>query len=70
MNIDIRKSIINNFKDSSKEDIKQSIEESIKDNDDITLPGMGVFFELLWQQSNDQEKESILNHIYEKTKKS
>ncbi|MDO4963409.1 MAG: small acid-soluble spore protein SspI [bacterium] len=61
MNIDIRKSIINNFKDSTTSDIKESIESSIKDKEEITLPGLGVFFEILWNNSNDNEKENILN---------
>ena len=68
MNIDIRKSIINNFKQSSTQDIKESIIDSLNQKDDITLPGMGVFFELLWEESNDKEKKIILNNIYNKLK--
>ena len=45
MNIDIRKSIINNFKNNSKNDIKEAIISSMNENDEITLPGLGVFFE-------------------------
>ncbi len=52
MNIDIRKSIINNFKESSNDDIYESIVEAIRDHDDVTLPGLGVFFELLWLNSS------------------
>ena len=63
MNIDIRKSIISNFKDSTLEDIKNSIESSINDKDEITLPGLGVFFELLWENSNENEKNNILNSV-------
>lgn len=61
MNIDIRKSIINNFKDNTKEEIKEAIEESIKKQDEITLPGLGVFFELLWK--NTDQKETIIETI-------
>ena len=63
MNIDIRKSIINNFKDCNTEEIKESIETSIKDNDEITLPGIGVFFEILWNNSSEKDKEFILDKI-------
>ena len=52
MNIDIRVSIINNFKNSSVEEIKNSIERSIFDKDEITLPGLGVFFEIIWKNFN------------------
>ena len=63
MNIDIRKSIKDNFKNCSNEDILESINEAVNDSDEITLPGMGVFFELLWKESNDNEKNSIIEKI-------
>ena len=56
MNIDIRSHIKKNFKDSSTDDIKNSIEESIKEQEEITLPGLGVLFEILWQNSNNHEE--------------
>lgn len=62
MDIDIRKSIINNFNNCNINEIKKSIESSIEDKEEITLPGLGVFFELLWENSNN--KEEILNIIY------
>ena len=46
MNIDIRKSVVDNFQDSDIEDIK--------------VPGLGVFFEILWNNSNNDEKDFIL----------
>ena len=69
MNIDIRKSIINNFKDISIEELRSSIEEAISDNEEIILPGIGVLFEILWKNSNDKEKEFILNNIFNNIKK-
>lgn len=63
MDIDIRKSIINNFKESDIEDIRNSIEESVDDKDEITLPGLGVFFEILWNNSDDVKKDYILQTL-------
>ena len=63
MNIDIRKSIIDNFKNSSKDEIKESIISSLKMNEEITLPGMGVFFEILWQNCANELKDEIINII-------
>lgn len=63
MNIDIRKSIINNFKNSDIKGIEESIETSIKDKDEITLPGLGVFFEILWNNSNKEKQIDILETI-------
>ena len=67
MNIDIRKHIINNFKDDNMETIKSAIEESIAEADEVTLPGMGVFLEIFWKSINDDEKDkfatTIINYI-------
>lgn len=63
MDIDIRESIKNNFKGSDINEIKDSIEESIKDADEITLPGLGVFFEILWNNSSKEDQEEILKNI-------
>lgn len=63
MNIDIRKSIKENFKDNNTNEIKESIENSISDKEEITLPGMGVFFEILWENSDNNQKDIIINTI-------
>lgn len=63
MNINIRKSIVDNFKNSSKDEIKESIISSLKMNEEITLPGMGVFFEILWQNCSNELKDEIINII-------
>lgn len=68
MNIDIRKHIRQNFKDSTAEDIRNSVEASIKEQDEITLPGLGVLFEIMWQNSTNQEE--ILNSILKGLKQS
>lgn len=61
--IKIRDYIINNFKDDPIETIKNAIEQSIEEKDEVTLPGMGVFFEIIWQESNNEEKEKILKTL-------
>lgn len=62
-NIDIRKYIINNFKEDNKGEIKSSIEESINSHEDDPLIGLGVLFELAWNNSTDEEKNIILSNI-------
>lgn len=59
-NVDIRSYIKANFKDSKESDIKESIISSIQDKDEVTLPGLGVLFEVLWENSDDELKEKIL----------
>ena len=61
MNVNIRKYIKDNFKSSNEDEIKNSILESIKDKDELTLPGLGVFFEIVWENIDDNEKNKIIN---------
>ena len=61
MNISIREHIINTFKGADISDIESSILASINDKDEITLPGLGVLFEILWINSSIKEKNHILN---------
>lgn len=63
MEPNIRNYIINNFKNCYQEEIRESIESSIKKGDEITLPGLGVFFEILWNSSNEEERKVILGHL-------
>ena len=64
--IDIRSHIINNFKGDNIEDIRDAIDECIKDNEEVTLPGMGVFLEIIWKNASDELKNSMLRIIEEK----
>lgn len=63
MNIDIRKSIYDNFKDATIDEIKASITSAVQDKEEITLPGLGVFLEILWENSDDSAREYILSTI-------
>lgn len=62
-NIDVRKYIVNNFKEDSIEDIEKSISESIKSKEDDPLIGLGVLFEIMWNNSDNVLRNSILLNI-------
>lgn len=68
MNIDIRKSIKDNFKGASTDEIKASIVSSVNEGDEVTLPGIGVFFEVLWNCCSDDEKDFILKKLEQSLK--
>lgn len=64
MEIDIRNHIRNNFKNSDENEIEDSIESSIKSKDEVVLPGLGVLFEILWNNCSDKMKNDILFTIH------
>lgn len=60
----IKEYIINNFKDDKKENLENAINECIKEQDEETLPGMGVFLELIWKGSNENTRNEMINALY------
>lgn len=68
LEIKIRNYIRDNFKNSDKKEIEDSIVTSIASKEDIVLPGLGVFFEILWENSNSTLKKNILNTIQKNIK--
>lgn len=70
MDIDIRQHIITNFQGDDYDTLRKAIEESIQENDELTLPGMGVFLELIWSGADDELKTKMIQIIEERVKQS
>ena len=68
MDSNIRSHILNNFKDDDINTLKEAIEESIKEQDEITLPGMGVFLEIIWEDADEKLKDDMLKIIEKRVK--
>ncbi len=65
----IREHIINNFKNDDYATLKSAITESIDSKDEITLPGLGVFFSLMWESSDQELKNKVLELIHSNIKR-
>lgn len=63
-NINIRNYIKENFKNCEINEIKESIVSSVSDKDEVTLPGLGVLFEILWENSNKEIQNKILEILH------
>lgn len=59
-NVSIRKYIIDNFKDDNESEIKESIDDTIKEGLDEALPGLGVFMEIIWKNASEELKKELL----------
>ena len=69
MDTNIRYYIINNFKGDDFSTLKNAIEESIKEQDELILPGLGVFFELVWENADQELKNQIIEIIRKRVRK-
>ena len=63
MNFDLRKAVIANLDDSNYDEIRETIIDAIESGEEKPLPGLGVMFEILWNGSNDSEKETMVSRI-------
>ena len=69
MDINIRQHIINNFKGDDYETLYKAIDESVSTYDEYVLPGLGVFFELIWEESNEELKNELIEIIRKRVQK-
>lgn len=65
----IKDYIINNFKDDDINTIRNTISECVMDDDEETLPGMGVFLMLIWKGADEDTKKSMLDILYSEIEK-
>lgn len=63
MNIDLRQAVKNNLKDSSNQDIFQTINDATSSTEDKVLPGLGVLFEIMWKHSNENTKNELVRTL-------
>lgn len=62
--LDLRQAIINRVQENSKEQLTDVIQDSVG-NDERTLPGLGVLFEMIWKQSNTSEQTQMVDTLYQ-----
>lgn len=59
-NISIRKYIIDSFKGDNESEIRESIDDTIKEGLEEALPGLGVFMEIIWNNASEKQKKELL----------
>ncbi len=63
MNLSIREHIINNFKGDNYDTLRRTIDESVASQDEVTLPGLGVFLEIIWENADQELKNKLIDII-------
>jgi len=63
MNLNLRNAIIHNVSGNSQDELKATIVDAIQNGEEKMLPGLGVLFELIWNNSSEQEKTEMLQTL-------
>lgn len=69
MDLDIRKAILHNIRNNSKDELEATIVDAINDGEEKMLPGLGFLFELIWKQADENERIEMVD-VLEKGVKS
>lgn len=68
MDINIRKYVLQNLNNANFDVVRSTIEDAISTEEEKVLPGLGVMFEVLWNKSNPDMRNTIINSIVESVK--
>ncbi|MCM3717880.1 small acid-soluble spore protein SspI [Fictibacillus phosphorivorans] len=63
MNLDLRKAVLHNVTGNNKEQLQDTIVDAIESGEEKMLPGLGVLFEVIWKNSDEQKKEELLSTL-------
>lgn len=64
-NLDLRSAIRTKLSGSTKEELRETIVDAINSREEKTLPGLGVLFEILWQNSTPETQNQMLATMVE-----
>jgi small acid-soluble spore protein I (minor) len=63
MNFNLRGAVIANVSGNSQEELEATIVDAIQSGEEKMLPGLGVLFEVIWQNSDSNEKKEMLTTL-------
>ncbi|MBB6452054.1 small acid-soluble spore protein I (minor) [Salirhabdus euzebyi] len=69
MNLDLRKAVLHNVSGNTSDQLEATIVDAIQGGEEKTLPGLGVLFEVYWNNADESEKEEVLEVIEDALKK-
>lgn len=63
MNLNLRNAVIHNVSGNTQDELRDTIVDAIQNGEEKMLPGLGVLFEVIWNNASDQEKNEMLKTL-------
>jgi small acid-soluble spore protein I (minor) len=63
MNLNLRNAIIHNVAGNSQDQLEDTIVDAIQNGEEKMLPGLGVLFEVIWNNSSEEDKKEMLSTL-------
>lgn len=68
MDLNLRKAILTNIATNDQDELEATIVDAIQNGEEKMLPGLGVLFELIWKQSDEQNKQFMVDALEQSVK--
>ncbi len=69
MNLNLRNAIIQNVTGNTQDQLQDTIVDAISNGEEKMLPGLGVLFEVIWQNSSNEDKQEMVQTLESGLKK-
>jgi len=69
MNFNLRNAIIENVSGNTQDELKGTIVDAIQNGEEKMLPGLGVLFEIIWQNASPGDQQEMLSTLENGLKK-
>ncbi|WP_066194601.1 MULTISPECIES: small acid-soluble spore protein SspI [Gracilibacillus] len=63
MDLNLRKAIMSNVSGNSADELEATIVDAIQSGEEKMLPGLGVLFELYWNEVDQADKTEVLETL-------
>ncbi|MDQ0270061.1 small acid-soluble spore protein SspI [Cytobacillus purgationiresistens] len=63
MNLNLRNAILHNVAGNSQDELKDTIVDAIQNGEEKMLPGLGVLFEVIWNNASEEDKQEMLQTL-------
>ncbi|MFD1706375.1 small acid-soluble spore protein SspI [Siminovitchia sediminis] len=63
MDLNIRRAVIHNVSDNNQDQLRDTIIDAMQKREEKYLPGLGVLFEVIWKNADEQEKSMMLDNL-------
>ncbi|WP_077214190.1 small acid-soluble spore protein SspI [Bacillus dakarensis] len=63
MNLNLRNAIVHNVSGNTQDELRDTIVDAIQNGEEKMLPGLGVLFEIIWNNSNEEDRKEMLDAL-------
>ncbi|MGG0236970.1 small acid-soluble spore protein SspI [Bacillus rhizoplanae] len=63
MNFNLRNAVLANVSGNTQNQLQETIVDAIQSGEEKMLPGLGVLFEVIWKNADENEKHEMLTTL-------